>query len=127
MTTTVSTPVSAWVASLMAGNSVSANGSITATIQCTGGWEIQIPIRMAFSRVSSDPVVNVFATMDGGVNYDNVPMASFAITRVANGVAQASLRLPTGQYALQIQVLTSSDNATVAILTQLLITAINNV
>lgn len=124
---TVSTPVSAWVATLVAGTSVSANGNITVSMNITGAWEIQFPIRIAFSRTSADPAVQIYRSMDGGVTYDSTPMAGFSIARVAQGVAQASMQLSTGQYLLRVDALVSGGDAiSVALLTQLIITAIQN-
>lgn len=126
MATVVSTPVANWVASLMAGTAVNQSSSLTATVSLTGGWEIQIPVAVQFSNVSADPIINIYPSMDGGATYDTTAMASFSIARVATGKGQASIRLSTGQYALQL--LNSGPNtATFMVLTQLLITAIANV
>lgn len=121
--TTVSTPVAAWVASIMTGTGVNQSSSITATINITAGWEAVVQVQCQFSNVSADPVINVFPSLDGGAAYDTTAMTSFSIARIASGTGRASIRLPTGQYALQL--LNSGPNsATFAILTQMVITAI---
>lgn len=122
---TNSTPVSAWVATVMAATGVNQSASVTATINITAAWEIQIPVRCQFSNVSADPIINIYSSMDGGAGYDTTPIQSFAIARIASGTGQASIRLTTGQYAIQI--LNSGPNsATVSLVTALAITAINN-
>lgn len=122
---TNSTPVITWVASLMAGTAVNQSSSLTATLSLTGGWEIQIPIAVQFSNVSADPVVSIYPSMDGGATYDVTPMTSFAVGRVTTGKGQASIRLTTGQYAIQL--LNSGPNtATFMVLTQLSIGSILN-
>ena len=122
---TVSVPISAWVASISAGESVAQSSSLTFTVNITAGWEVQVPIALQMSSVSADPVVNVFPSMDGGANYDTSPMSSFSIARVV-GKGQTSVRLSTGQYVLQV-LNSGPNNATAFINTQLVITAINNV
>lgn len=122
---TVSTPVAAWTASIMAGTAVNQSSSLTATINITAHWEIQVPVAVQFSNVSADPVVIVYPSMDGGANYDTTPMTSFAIGRVSSGKGQASIRLATGQYALQL--LNSGPNtATFQVLTPMVLSAILN-
>jgi len=122
---TVSTPISTWIASIMAGSAVNQSSSLTATVQITAGWEIQLPISIQFSNVSADPIVSVYPSMDGGARYDVTAMTSFSVGRVSTGRGQASIRLSTGQYAIQI--LNSGPNtATIQVLTALVITAINN-
>ena len=123
---TVSTPVVAWVASIMAGTAVNQSSSLTATVNITAGWEVQIPVAVQFSNVSADPVISIYPSMDGGATYDTTALASFAIGRISSGNGRSSIRLPTGQYALQL--LNSGPNtATFQVLTQAIITAINNV
>ena len=122
---TVSTPISTWIASIMAGSAVNQSSSLTATVQITAGWEIQLPVSIQFSNVSADPIVSVYPSMDGGAGYDVTAMTSFSVGRVSTGRGQASIRLSTGQYAIQI--LNSGPNtATIQVLTALVITAINN-
>lgn len=123
----VSTPVLAWVASILTATGVTQSGSLTVTVNNTSGWEVQIPIRIQQSNVSNDPVVNVFASDDGGANYDTAPMTSFALPRVSGGgVTQATIRLPTGQYAIQL-LNTGPSSSSFSVLTQIVVTAVNNV
>ena len=126
MATVVSTPVLNWVASIMAGTAVNQSSSLTATVSLTGGWEIQIPVAVQFSNVSADPVISIYPSMDGGATYDTTAMTAFAVGRISTGKGQASIRLSSGQYAIQL--LNSGPNtATFMVLTQVVITAINNV
>ena len=126
MATVVSTPVAAWVASILAGGAVNQSSSLTITVNITAGWEVQLPIACRFSNVSADPIINVYPSMDGGTTYDSTAFASFAIARVSTGTGQASIRLSQGQYVLQL--LNSGPNtATFFAYTQLVVTAIQNV
>jgi len=123
---TVSNPVIAWIASIMTGTGVNQSSSITATVNITSGWELQLPIQCQFSNVSADPVISIFPSMDGGVTYDNTAMTSFSIGRIASATGQASIRLSTGQYALQL-LNAGPNSSTFRVLTAAVITAINNV
>src|SRR3989441_8028391 len=123
---TVSNPVIAWVASLQALTGIQYSASLYFSVNLTQGWEIEIPIQVRFSLVSADPIVNVYPTHDGGANYDTTPMTSFSITRLASATRMASVRLPTGQYLLQVQA-SGSNSQSVALLTALVVSAINNV
>ena len=126
MATIVSTPVLVWVAALNTGTGVAQSSSITATVHLTQGWETQIPVRALFTTVSADPVVNVYASSDGGATYDTVAFAAFSVSRVTNASSKASIRLPVGQYVIQI--LNSGPNtASFFIDTQQVLTAIVNV
>jgi hypothetical protein len=124
MATTVYTPVLTWVAALLTGVANGPSGNVTLTLHVTGGWEIQIPIKVQFgSQVSNDPVVQFYASSDGGANYDSQPMAAFALANTASGYQQGSVRLPTGQYAIRVS--TSGGNTvTVFALTAQLLTAL---
>lgn len=124
---TISTPVSAWVASILTATGTAQSSSIYITVNLTAGWEIQIPFRVQNSTISADHVVNVYALMDGtaGGNYDQTPFTSVNIGRLASGISQGSIRLSTGQYLIQL--LTAGPSSqTWSVLTQLVITAINN-
>lgn len=122
---TNSTPISTYIATIMAASGVAQSSSITASFNLASAYEIQVPVRCQFSNVSADPVINVYASMDGGTNYDTTPLQSFSIARIASGTAQASIRLGTGQYVLQM--LNSGPNSALfSILTCEVITAINN-
>lgn len=123
---TVSTPVIAWTASIMVGTAVNQSSSLTATVAITAGFELQLPVAVQFSNVSADPVISVYPSMDGGASYDTTPMTSFSVGRIATAKGQASIRLSTGQYAIQL--LNSGPNtATMMVLTAAVVTAINNV
>lgn len=125
MATTVSTPVLAWVASLLATTGVTQSSSLTTTVNITQGWEVQIPVKVAFSNVSADAVINAYPSNDGGATFDSNPAFSISVAR-ASGLKQTSVRLPVGQYALQL--LNSGPNsATFQVLTQMVVTAIQNV
>jgi hypothetical protein len=122
----VSNPVLAYVATLMTASRAGPGQSVTATVFITAGWEMQLPVWVRFSRTSGDPVVFVYPSSDGGANYDSTPMVSFSIARIATGTAQASVRLPTGIYAIQIQA-SGGETASFQILTAMVLTAIGNV
>lgn len=123
----VSTPVLAWTASLIAaGGGVVQSGSITTTVNITGNWEVQVPVSIQFSNVSADAVINAYPSNDGGATYDSNPAFSISIARAAGAVRRTSIRLPVGQYALQL--LNSGPNsATFQVLTAMVVTAISNV
>ena len=126
MPTTVSTPVVAWVASIMASTGVNQSSSLTVTVNITSAWEVLVPFRVQFSNVSADPVVNIYPSNDGGTTYDTTAMSSFSIGRIASGTGQATIKLSTGQYVIQI--LNSGPNsASITVGTQVVMTAINNV
>lgn len=129
MATTVSTPVLAWIAQLMSSiTATSVSGSITATVNITQGWEINIPIKMGWiSGISADAVVNAYPSSDGGATYDSNPAFSISIARPAGGgTRQSSIRLPIGQYALVI-VNSGPSSGSVLVGTPVIITAIQNV
>ena len=120
----MATPIIAHVASVMAGAAVNQSASLTATIVNTGGFEIQVPIRVRFSNVSADPVITIYRTTDNGTNFDTTGVTAFSIGRISVGSAQASIVLSTGVYAVQL--LNSGPNtATFQILTQLVVTAVS--
>lgn len=123
----VSTPVIGWNASLIAGaTGVNQSASLTTTVNITGNWEIQVPVQIQFSNVSADAVINAYPSNDGGATYDSNPAFSISIARAAGAVRRTSIRLPVGQYALQL--LNSGPNsATFQVLTAMVVTAINNV
>jgi len=124
---TVSTPVAAYVASIMLGTGVNQSSSTTATIANALAWEIRVPVQCQMSAVSADPVIQIYASQDVGATFDTTPLTAFSIARLSGGgLGQASIRLSGGVYALQ---LTSSgpNSQTFKILTQEVISAINNV
>ena len=124
----VSTPQMAWIASLLTATGVNVSSSLTVTVNVTGGWEVQIPVIVQMSNVSNDPVVNVFPSYDGGATYDINPMTSMALPMniVAPRTSGSSIRLPTGQYAIQL-LASGSQSQTFSVLTGVIITAVNNV
>jgi hypothetical protein len=127
---TISTPVTAWVATLLAATGTNQSTSLTVTVNITAGWEVQIPVQVQYSNVSADAVVNVYSSMDGGANYETSPLMSFSLPSVTNlpatRLVKSSIRLTTGQYAIQL-LASGSSSESFAVLTQAVITAINNV
>lgn len=124
---TVSNPVLAWTASLI-GTATGANQStsLTTTVNITQGWEIQIPVKVQFSNVSADAVINAYPTNDGGATFDSNPAFSISVARASGGGArQTSIRLPVGQYALQL-LNSGPSSSTFQVLTQMIVTAILN-
>src|SRR3954454_5813390 len=101
---TVSTPTLAWTASLIAGSTgATQSASLTTTVNITNGWEVQVPVKIQFSNVSADAVINAYPTNDGGAAYDSNPAFSISVARATGGgLRQTSIRLPVGQYALQL-------------------------
>lgn len=122
-----STPVLAWQAALIAGaTGTNQSTSLTTTVNITGAWEVQVPVKIQFSNVSADAVINAYPSNDGGATYDSNPAFSISIARAAGATRQTSIRLPVGQWALQL--LNSGPNsATFQVLTAMIVTAILNV
>lgn len=125
---TNSIPILTWVATILAATGVNQSSSLTVTVNITAGWEVQIPFKIQYSNVSADAVINIFPSSDGGANYDTAPMFSFSLPSTglnANRLVQGSIRIPTGQYVIQL--LNSGPNsASFQVLTQQIMTAINN-
>lgn len=125
-----SRPVCAWVAQLLAlaSGGVNQSASLTVTVHLTQAWEAQIPIQFTHgANISADPVVNVFASSDGGTTYDSNPFTSFGLARTpgAAGGRIQQIRLSTGNYCLQL--LNSGPNsAFFGVLTQMFVTGIVN-
>ena len=128
MATVVSTPVLAWVASILgASTGVNQSSSLTVTAANTQGWEIMVQVKVQVSAVSNDPVINIYPSNDGGTSYDTSAMTSFALPRVSGGgITSGSIRLPTGQYAIQL-LASGPHSQSFQVLTQQVITAVNNV
>lgn len=125
MPTVVSNPVKTWLDTLSAGGFISHGQSFTCTVHLTQGWEIQVPIGVRHgTNVSLASTINVYPSSDGGVSFDSVPQMAFSIPTLASGRQVLSIRLRTGQYAIQVQV--SSPSCTVFALTQEAITAVQN-
>lgn len=123
----VSTPVLGYTASLIsAATGVNQSSSLTTTVNITGNWEVQVPVQIQFSNVSADAVINAYPSNDGGASYDSNPAFSISIARAGGAIRRTSIRLPVGQYALQL--LNSGPNsATFQVLTAMVVTAILNV
>ena len=120
----VATAIKAWVATLNAGGFISHGQSLTVTVNLTAGWEIQIPLGARYgTNVSLASAVFAYPSNDGGVTFDTEPIAAASIPAIASVNKVASLRLTTGQYAIQIQ--SSSPSTTFFVLTQEVITAFN--
>lgn len=124
----VSNPILAWNASLIgAASGANQSTSITTTVNITNNWEIQIPVKVQFSNVSADAVINAYPSNDGGAAFDSNPAFSISIARVTGGgLRQTSIRLPVGQYALQLQN-AGPSSASFQVLTAMVVTAISNV
>lgn len=125
MPTVVSTPVVTYVAAIMTGQGVKYSTSITATVSFAG-WEAKVAIWSRFSAVSQDAVVNFYPSPDNGLTYDTAPMYSVSVPRVLASTSQASIRIPAGQYAIEIKN-NAHQSASFAIQTVELLTAIQNV
>lgn len=120
----MATVIIAHTATILAATGVAQSSSLTATVNVTGAFELQVPIRCQFSNVSADPVISVYRLMDNGTNFDTDGVTSFSIARRASATGQKSIALTTGMYA--IQMLNSGPNsASFSILTQLAVTAIS--
>lgn len=124
---TTSTPVIAWTAALLtSAGGVNQSSSLTVTVNITGAWEVQVPVSIQYSNVSADAVINAYPSNDGGATYDSNPAFSISIARAASSVRRTSIRLPVGQWALQL--LNSGPNsATFSVLTAMVVTSILNV
>lgn len=125
---TVSNPVIAWNASLIgAASGVNQSSSLTTTVNITNNWEVQVPIKIQFSNVSADAVINAYPTNDGGATFDSNPAFSISVARASGGgIRQTSIRLPVGQYALQL-LNSGPSSSSFQVLTAMVVTAINNV
>lgn len=122
----VATPQLAWVASIMTAAATSQSGSLTATVNITQGWEINVPVQVTWkSGVSADAIVNAFPSSDGGATYDVNPSYSVSIARgtTSSVTRSTSLRLPTGQWALQI-LNSGPSTGSAAVLTVVVLTGI---
>lgn len=102
MATTISNPVLAWTASIIAGKAVAQSTAITATVSIASNYEIVLPFKATFTTVSEDPAIEVYRSTDNGTTYDTQSFVSLSIPRVTSGDSQYSLALPTGIYAIKI-------------------------
>lgn len=128
--TVVSQPIKVQVATLNAGGFIShgvgAGRGLTVTVNITAGWEVQVPLGVRYgSNVSLATPVYVYPTNDGGATFDTEPLVAFSIPTTASVNKIASVRLTTGMYV--IQMVSSSPSTTFYVLTQEVITAVNNV
>jgi hypothetical protein len=116
--------IKAWRATLHSGTYLSHGQSITVTVNITQEWEIQVQVGVVFgSNVSLGPGIFVYPSSSGANNFDTEALVGFSIATTASANRRASIRLTTGQYA--IQVVASSPSVTVYIHTQEVITAIS--
>jgi hypothetical protein len=124
----VATPVETWAATIQAGIGIGQSSSFTFTVNITQAWEIRIPIEVRFpTNVSAGPQINAYRSTDGGVTFDTIPLQPLGLPRQSGTFARVTLRLETGQYA--VQVLSGGGSAatwTVRVLTNELVTAILN-
>jgi hypothetical protein len=123
----VVTPQLAWVATLHGGSAVAAGASLTVTFHLTAGWQAQIPVLARANTASLDSIAQAYASDDGGATYATSPIAAVSIPSLGNHNTDqiATLVLPTGQYAIRL--LASSPTVTFAVLTQQILTAVNQV
>lgn len=124
----VATPIETWLATIQAGIGIGQSASFTFTIHLTQAWQVVCPILVRFpTNVSAGPQISVYRSMDGGNTFDTVALAPLGIARQSGGQQQVSIKLETGQYA--IQVLSGGGSATtwtIQVLTQMLLTGILN-
>jgi hypothetical protein len=124
----LATPIETWLATISAGKGIGQSASYTFTVNLTQAWEGRFPINVLFpTNVSAGPQINAYRSTDGGVTFDTVPLQPLGLPRQSGGSARTSLRLETGQYA--VQVLSGGGSAatwTVQVLTAEIVTAVNN-
>lgn len=125
----VATPVEAWAATLTGGTAIGNSSNYTFTVNITQAWEIRIPVNVLFpTNVSAGPQINAYRSTDGGSTFDTIPLNPLGLPRQSGGNARISLRLETGQYAVQVLAGGGSTATwTVQVNTQELVTAINNI
>lgn len=123
------TPVETWAATVQDGVGIGQSSSFTFTVNITQAWEVRIPVEVRFpTNVSAGPQINAYRSTDGGVTFDTVPLQPLGLPRQSGGSQRTTLRLETGQYA--VQVLSGGGSAatwTVRVLTSELITGILNI
>jgi hypothetical protein len=124
----VAIPVETWASTIQAGVGIGNSGSFTFTVNITQAWQIKVPVIIRFpTNVSAGPQINVYRSMDGGTTYDTVPLQPLGLPRQSGGNQQTSIKLETGQYAIQVLVGGgSSATWTVQVNTQEITTAIIN-
>jgi hypothetical protein len=124
----VAIPVETWAATIQAGVAVGNSGSFTFTVHITQAWQIKIPVLIRFpTNVSAGPQINVYRSMDGGNTFDTTPLQPLGLPRQSGTFQQTSIKLETGQYAIQVLVGGGSTATwTVQVNTQEITTAIIN-
>ena len=122
------TPVLAWAATIQAGVGIGQSQSFTFTVNVTQAWGVVVPVVVRFpTNVSAGPQISVYRSTDGGTTYDTNPLSPLALARQSGGFGQGSIKLETGNYA--VQVLSGGGSAatwTVQVLTQQVVTGILN-
>jgi hypothetical protein len=119
------TAILAWLATLDPGGFVSIGQSRTATVYLTQGIEMMIQAVCIFgSNVSLASTVAIYASNDGGANFDTEPTVAFGLPQLASGTKKESVRLTTGIYAIQMQ--SSSPSTTMWMPTYQVLTAYFN-
>lgn len=129
----IATPVLAWISTIQANTGLTNTANLTVTVNITSGWQIVVPVRVLTPNttgISSGATISVYRSLDGGNNYDNIAIAPMGLPRptAASMTQQASLKLETGQYAIQIQAGGNSvaSTWTVSVLTCQVLTSILN-
>ncbi len=131
MAAVVSTPVMAYVASIEAGRALPQTGTLTFAVNIPTAWQIVLPIKTVSPNTannSSGPLIFVFRSADGGTTYDNIPLQSFGFARPTAALTQnLSIKLEAGNYLVCV-VMGGGVASTwsVQVLTQQVLTAINN-
>lgn len=129
MAATNANPILTWGSTIQAGVGIGQSSSFTFTIHLTQAWQVVCPVIVRFpTNVSAGPQINVYRSMDGGATFDTIAIQPLGISRQSGGSQQMSLKLETGQYA--VQVLSgggSSATWTVQVLTQQFLTSITQV
>jgi hypothetical protein len=124
----VATPGLTFAATLSAGIGLNQSQNFTFTVHITQAWQTVVPVIVRFpTNVSAGPQISVYRSTDGGTTFDSIPLQPLGYARQSGGSAQGSIKLETGQYA--IQVLTgggSSATWTIQVLTQQVMTGILN-
>lgn len=124
----VATPILTWTATIQAGVGIGNSQSFTFTINVTQAWGVVVPILVRFpTNVSAGPQVSVYRSTDGGTTYDTNPLSPLGLARQSGGFAQGSIKLETGNYAVQVLAGGGSTATwTIQIQTCMVITAILN-
>ncbi len=131
MAAVVSTPVMAYVATVTGGTALPQTGTYTFPINIPTAWQIVIPILTKAPNTannSSGPLIFVYRSADGGTTYDNIPLQSFGFARPTAAQQQSlTIKLEAGNYLVCV-VMGGGVASTwsVQVLTQQVLTAINN-